>query len=69
MTYYALCVRGKCPYCLQTNQSSIFDAYLDVRNGYVGYHSWDVTIGEVAVSDFYLVGIVPVYGFNGNTDL
>ena len=46
-----------------------FDAYLDVLNGYVGYHSWDVTLGQVAASDFYMVSTVFVHYSNGNTDM
>ncbi|CAD6593060.1 MAG: hypothetical protein ASARMPRED_006953, partial [Alectoria sarmentosa] len=30
----------------------------DVLNGYVGYHSWDVTLGQVAASDFYMLSYV-----------
>lgn len=30
----------------------------DVLSGYVGYHSWDVTLGQVAASDFYVLSYV-----------
>ncbi|KAL9136955.1 MAG: hypothetical protein Q9175_001835 [Cornicularia normoerica] len=32
----------------------------DVNNGYVGYHSWDVTLGQVAASDFYMELVNPL---------
>ncbi len=39
--------------------------YLDVLNGYVGYHSWDVTLEQIAASDFYVVSVVVVHASNG----
>ena len=36
--------------------------YLDVSNGYIGYQSWDVTLGQVAASDFYVVSVIFVRG-------
>ena len=43
----------------------LFDVYLDVLDGYVGYHSWDVTLGQIAASDFYVVSVVVVHASNG----
>ena len=40
------------------------DVSSDVLNGYVGYHSWEVTVGQVAASDFYVVNIVFVHEYN-----
>lgn len=31
-----------------------------MSDGYIGYHSWDVTLGQVAASDFYVVSVVLV---------
>ena len=47
----------------------LFNVYLDVLKGYVGYHSWDVTIGQVAASDFYMASNVLAHGFKGNADV
>ena len=40
----------------------------DVLTGYLGYHSWDVTLGQVAGSDFYMVNIVPAQWYNAIAD-
>ena len=43
----------------------LFNACLDVLNGYVGYHSWDVTLQQIAASDFYVVSVIIVHSCNG----
>lgn len=43
---------------------ALFNVYLDVLNGYIGYHSWDVTLGQVGASDFYMVSIAFIYESN-----
>lgn len=49
---YEVCVNG-----FPDLSKNLFDVYLDVLSGYVGYHSWDVTLGQVAASDFYVVSV------------
>ena len=39
-------------------QKCLFNVYSDVLNGYVGYHSWDVSQGQVAASQFYVVSLI-----------
>ena len=41
---------------------ALSNVYLNVLNGYVGYHSWDVTLGQVEASDFYMIGLTFVNG-------
>ena len=65
MSYYGLCVRGMRKLDLRPIRA-LSNVYLDVLNGYVGYHSWDVTLGQVGASDFYMVGLTFV---NGSTTI
>ena len=37
---------------------TFFMTFSDVLTGYLGYHSWDVTLGQVLSSDYYMVNIV-----------
>ena len=39
-------------------QKCLLNVYSDVLNGYVGYHSWDVSQGQVAARQFYVVSLI-----------
>lgn len=39
---------------------------LDILTGHGGYHSWDVTAGQVAASDLYLASDILVHDFDGH---
>lgn len=43
----------------------LLNVHLDVLDGYVGYHSWDVSQGQVAASQFYVVSLIFVRMYNG----
>ena len=46
-------------------QKCLLNRYSDVLDGYVGYHSWDVSQGQVVASQFYVVSLIFVRMYKG----
>ena len=46
-------------------QNCLLNLYSDALDGYVGYHSWDISQRQVAASQFYVVSLIFVRMYKG----